>query len=84
MEKSKNITGKYHKDIVLERPKNIIKNDALSLILNNIRLLHGNDPAHASEIVKAFLKKEKVTILHHLTYPIDLVECDFFMFPKLK
>ena len=49
----------------------------------HIRLLHGNVPAHASEIVTAFLKKEKVTVLHHLPYSIDLVQCDF-MFPTLK
>ena len=32
VEKGKNITGKYHKDIVLEKPKHIIRNDALSLV----------------------------------------------------
>ena len=52
--------------------------------IKHIRLLHGNVPAHASEIVTAFLKKEKVTVLPHLPYSIDLVQCDFFMFPKLK
>ena len=50
----------------------------------HIRLLHGNVPAHASEIVTAFLKQEKVTVLPHLPYSIDLVQCDFFMFLKLK
>ena len=51
----------------------------------HIRLLHGNVPAHASEIVTAFLKKEQVlTVLPHLPYSIDLVQCDSFMFPKLK
>ena len=50
----------------------------------HIRLLHGNVPAHASEIVTAFLKKEKVTVLPHLPYSLDLALCDFFMFPKLK
>ena len=47
----------------------------------HIRLLHGNVPAHASKIVTAFLKKEQVTVLPHLPYSIDLVQCDFFMFP---
>ena len=32
----------------------------------HIRLLHGNVPALASEIVTAFWKKEKVTVLPHL------------------
>ena len=34
MENGKNITVKHYKDIVLEMPKNIIRNDALSLVLN--------------------------------------------------
>ena len=50
----------------------------------HIRLLHGNGPAHASEIVTVLLKKEKVTVLPHLLYSLDLAPCDFFMFPKLK
>ena len=50
----------------------------------HIRLLHGNVSAHTSAIVTAFLKKEKVTVLRHLPYFLDLVLCDFFMFPKLK
>ena len=50
----------------------------------HIRLLHGNVPALASEIVTAFWKKEKVSVLPHLAYSLDLTLCDFFMFPKLK
>ena len=50
----------------------------------HIRLLNGNVPALASEIVTAFWKKEKVTVLPHLIYSLDLAQCDFFMFPKLK
>ena len=34
VEKGKIITRKYYKDIVLEKPKNIIRNDTLSLVLN--------------------------------------------------
>ena len=50
----------------------------------SICLLHGNGPAHASEIVTVFLKKEKVNILPHLLHSLDLAPCDFFMFRKLK
>ena len=46
--------------------------------------LHGNVPAHTSQIVMAFLRKEKVTFLPHLSYFVVLALCDFFMFPKLK
>ena len=34
MENGKNITVKHYKDILLEKPKSIIRNDALSLVLN--------------------------------------------------
>ena len=44
----------------------------------HIRLLHGNVPALASKIVTAFWKKEKVTVLPHLPYSLDLALCDFF------
>ena len=47
----------------------------------HICLLHGNAPAHASEIVTVFWKKEKVSVLPHLLYSLDLALCDFFMFP---
>ena len=50
----------------------------------HIRLLYGNVLALASEIVMTFWKKEKVIVLPHLLYSLDLALCDFFMFPKLK
>ena len=82
---AKNITVKHYKDIVLEKPKNIIRNDALSLVLNiSVFYMAIMIPANASEIVTAFWKKEKVTVLPHLRYSLDLALCDFFMFPKLK
>ena len=81
--------GKKHRQKVLQRhitrkAKKYYQKRRPVTGLKHIRLLHGNVPAHASEIVTAFLKKEKVTVLPHLPYSIDLVQCDFFMFPKLK
>ena len=69
--------------IVLEKPKTYQKRRPVTGF-KHICLLHGNGPAHASEIVTVFLKKEKVTILPHLLHSLDLAPCDFFMFPKLK
>ena len=80
---AKNITVKHFKDIVLEKPKNIIRNDPNNGF-KHIGLLHGKVPALASRIVAGFWKKEKVTVLPHLPYSLDLALCDFFMFPKLK
>ena len=85
VEKGKNITGKYHKDIVLEKPKTYYQKRRHVTDFNHIRILHGNVPAHTSEIVTAFLKKkERVTVLLHLPYSPDLAQCDFLMFSKLK
>ena len=83
VEKGKNISGKYYKDIVLEKPKKYQKRRPVTGF-KHIHHLHGNGPAYASEIVTVFLKKEKVTVLPHLPYSLDLAPCDFFMFPKLK
>ena len=82
VEKGKNITVKYYKDI-LEKPKKYQKRRPVTGF-KHIGLLHGNGPAHASEIVTVFLKKEKLTVLPHLPYFLDLAPCDFFMFLKLK
>ena len=84
VEKGKNITIKHYKDIVLEKPKKYYQKRRPVTGFKHIRLLHGNVPVHASEIVTAFLKKEKVTVLPHLPYFLDLVLCDFFMFPELN
>ena len=46
----------------------------------HIRLLHGNVPALVFEIVTAFWKKEKVTVLPHLPYSLDLALCDSLCF----
>ena len=75
----KKITVQHYKDIVLENPKNIIRNDALSLVLNI------TSSTWCSWIRNSYgILKEKVTVLSHLPYSLDLALCDFFMFPKLK
>ena len=70
--------------MVLEKPKKYYQKRRPVTGFKYIRLLHGNVPALASEIVTAFLKKKKVTVLPHLPYSLDLALCDFFMFPKWK
>ena len=82
VEKGKNITGKYYKDIVLEKPKKYHRRPVTGF--KHIRLLNVNGPAHASKMVTVFLKRKQVTVLPHLPYSLDLAPCDFFMFLKLK
>ena len=83
VEKGKNITGKYNKDISTGEAE---KYQTLRPVTGSkhFRLLHGIGPSHAFEIVTVFLKKEKVSVLPHLPYSQDLAPCDFFMFSKLK
>ena len=59
VEKGKKITGKYHKDIVLEKPKTYYQKRRPVTSFKHLCILHGNVPAHTSEIVTAFLNKEK-------------------------
>ena len=49
-------------------------------LINNIVSFEQLGP----DIVKQFLKSEKVTILPHLTYSPELANCNVFLFPKLK
>ena len=83
VEKGKNITGKYYKDIVLETQKKYQKRRPVTGF-KYIRLLHGNCPAHASKIVTVFLKKEKVTVLPNLPYSLDLAPCDLFYVSEIE
>ena len=66
VKRAKNITGKYYKDIVLEKSKKYNQKRRPVTGFKHIPLLHGNVPADTSQIVTAFLKKEKVTFLPHL------------------
>lgn len=46
----------------------------------HVCLLHDNRSSHTSELVKQFLKSEKVTVLSRPPYfPGDLSVCDFFL-----
>ena len=55
-------------------------------LFQHVCLLHDNAPAHTFEIVKQFLKLEKVTVLLHLAYSPDLAPptttLRFFSFSK--
>ena len=75
VEKDKSITRKYYKDIVHESGK-IIRNDALSLVLN-ISVFHIAMALLLPLKYTVFFKKEKVTVLPHLPYSLDLAPCDY-------
>jgi len=82
--KGKTVTGKYYRDVVLQKLKKCYKRRRPQTGLKYLRLLHDNAPAHKARIVTEFLKAEKVTVLPHPAFSPDLAPCDFFLFPKLK
>ena len=46
--------------------------------------LHDNAPSHNAAIVKKFLTKRNVAVLHHPPYSLDLAPADYFLFPRFK
>ena len=49
-----------------------------------VRTLHDNASAHKARIVTDFLVSERVTVLLHPPFLLDLAPCDYFLFSKLK
>jgi histone-lysine N-methyltransferase SETMAR len=47
-------------------------------------LLHHNAPTHTPLKTTEFLTNNNMVILPHPPYSLDLVPCDFALFPKLK
>jgi hypothetical protein len=48
------------------------------------QLHHDNAPAHSTALVQAFVAKHHITQVCQLPNGLDLVPCDFWLFPKLK
>ncbi len=46
-------------------------------------LLHDNAPSHNTLLIRQFLAKKNVTVLHHLPYLPDLAPADYFLFRRL-
>ncbi len=47
-------------------------------------LLHNNAPLHNALLIRQFLAKKNVTVLHHPPYSLDLAPADYFLLPCLK
>ena len=47
-------------------------------------LLHDNDSAYPSVLIKDFVATNNVTFLEHPTFSPDLASADFYPFPRLK
>ena len=76
------LTGRFYKNSVLKKVKEIYYKKRPSKGWSGVYLLHDNASSHKCEVVKSFLASEKVKVLNHLPYSPDL--CDFCLFPRLK
>ena len=47
-----------------------------------VHLLHDNASSHKCEVVKSFSASEKVKVLKHPPYSLDLSPCDLFFISK--
>ncbi len=47
-------------------------------------LLHDNAPSHNALLIRQFLAKKNVTVLHHPPYLPHLAPADYFLFLRLK
>lgn len=82
--RKKSVTGLFYKQKVLKKLKRKCLKRRPRTGIKHLSLLHDNAPAHRSEIVTSFLKKEGVRVIPHPPYSPDLAPCDYFLFPRLK
>ena len=78
------VTGRFYKNSVLKKVKEIYNKKRSSKGWSGIHLLHDNASSRKCEVVKSFLASEKVKVLNPPPYSPDLSPCDFFLFPRLK
>ena len=78
------VTGRFYKNSVLKKVKEFYNKKRPSKGWSGVHLLHDNAFSHKCEVVKSFLASERVKVLNHPPYSLDLSPCDFFLFPKLK
>jgi len=70
---------------VLKRLRAAVRRKRPEAWTNNTWMLHhDNAPAHASLLIREFLKKYETTVVPQPPYSPDLAPADFFLFPKLK
>jgi len=70
---------------VLKRLRAAMRRKKPEAWTNNIWMLHhDNAPAHASLLIREFLRKHETTVVPQAPYSPDLAPAYFFLFPKLK
>ena len=83
LEKDKTITGLYYAEL-LGRFDAELQKKRPHLAKKKVLFHHDNAPAHTSAFVAAKLVESRYELLPYPPYSLDLVSCDFFLFPNLK
>ena len=78
------VTGQFYKNSVLKKGKEFYNKKRPSKGLSGVHPLHVNTSSHKCEVEKSFLASEKVKVLNHPSYSLDLSPCDFFLYPRHK
>ena len=82
--KGRSVTGLTYKICILKKVRKHFVKRRPKTGLKGVKLLYDNAPCHKSKVMTGFLNKEKVKVLPHPLYSLDLSPCDFFLFPRLK
>ena len=78
------VTGRFYKNSVLKKVKEFYNKKRRCKGWSGVHLLHDNASSHKCEFVKSFLASDKVKVLNHPPYSLDLSPYDFFFQGLLK
>ncbi len=82
--KGQTVIGKYYVNHVLLKVFKNFKKITKRKMVKHLILHHNNATSYKANIINKYLSKNKVKILSHPFYSLDLASCDFFLFPKIK
>ena len=77
------VNSEYYKGL-LERLGNDVCRKRPEKCASSFILHHDNTPFHTSLLVRQFLSNKNITVCPHPRYSLELVPCNFWLFPKVK
>jgi histone-lysine N-methyltransferase SETMAR len=83
LEQCRTINGAYNVD-EMRRLRQEIARKRRGKLTQGVLLLHGNAPAHTSQVAMVASADYGIEILPHPPYSSDLALTDFYLYPKLK
>ena len=81
IEGGKTVTAKWY---TTECLTNVLKQVEKHWRLNDLILHHDNASAHRAAQTMEYLDVQRVKLMGHPAYSLDLSPCDFWLFPKIK